>query len=44
MTGQLKISNLDLSAYIDGELDADRVRAVEDAVSRDAELAVRIAA
>ncbi len=44
MTDQLKITDLDLSAYIDGELDADRVRAVEDAVSRDAGLAARIAA
>ena len=44
MTDQLKISDLDLTAYIDGELDADRVRAVEDAVSRDAGLAARIAA
>jgi anti-sigma factor RsiW len=44
VTDQLKISDLDLTAYIDGELDADRVRAVEDAVSRDAGLAARIAA
>ncbi|HEX4177561.1 MAG TPA: hypothetical protein VHY57_03960 [Rhizomicrobium sp.] len=44
MTGQLKITDLDLTAYIDGELDADRARAVEDAVSRDAGLAARITA
>ena len=44
MTDQLKITDLDLTAYIDGELDADRVRAVEDAVSRDAGLAARVAA
>ena len=44
MTGQLKITDLDLTAYIDGELDADRMRAVEDAASRDAGLAARIAA
>lgn len=43
MTDQLKISDLDLSAYVDGELDSDRMRAVEDAVSRDAALADRIA-
>ncbi len=42
MTDQLKITDLDLTAYIDGELDADRVRAVEDAVSRDAGLAARV--
>ena len=44
MTDQLKITDLDLTAYIDGELEADRVRAVEEAVSRDASLAERIAA
>ena len=44
MTNQLKITDLDLTAYIDGELDADRVRAVEDAASRDAGLAARIEA
>jgi len=44
VTGQLKITDLDLTAYIDGELDADRVRAVEDALSRDEGLAARVAA
>lgn len=44
MTGQLKITDLDLTAYIDGELDTDRVRAVEDAALRDATVADRIAA
>jgi anti-sigma factor RsiW len=44
VTGQLKITDLDLTAYVDGELDADRVRAVEDAALRDATLADRIAA
>ena len=44
MTDQLKITDLDLTAYIDGELDPNRVRAVEDAVSRDAGLAARVAA
>lgn len=43
MTNQLKITDLDVTAYIDGELDADRGRAVEDAASRDTELAARIA-
>ena len=44
MTDQLKITDLDLTAYIDGELDADRVRAVEGALSRDEGLAARVAA
>jgi anti-sigma factor RsiW len=44
MTDQLKITDLDVTAYIDGELDAARMRAVEGAASRDAGLAARIAA
>jgi anti-sigma factor RsiW len=44
VTNQLKITDLDLTAYVDGELDADRLRAVEDAASKDAGLAARIAA
>jgi anti-sigma factor RsiW len=40
----LKITDLDLTAYIDGELDTARVRAVEDALSRDEGLAARVAA
>jgi anti-sigma factor RsiW len=44
VTDQLKITDLDVTAHIDGELDAGRVRAVEDAASRDGELAARIAA
>ena len=38
------ISDFDVHAYIDGELDAQQVRAIEDAASRDAALAARIAA
>ena len=44
MTDQLKISDLDLSAYVDGELDIDRAKAVEDAAAHDAGLAARVAA
>jgi anti-sigma factor RsiW len=44
VTNQLKITDLDITAYIDGELGADRVRAVEDAASWDAGLAARIEA
>jgi anti-sigma factor RsiW len=38
------ISDLDVHAYIDGELDAQQARAIEDAASRDSALAARIAA
>jgi anti-sigma factor RsiW len=44
VTDQLKITDLDLSAYVDDELDADRAKAVEEAAARDAGLAARIAA
>jgi anti-sigma factor RsiW len=44
VTDHLKITDLDLHAYIDGELDDDRARAVEGAAARDAALAERLAA
>jgi anti-sigma factor RsiW len=40
----VNISDLDLHAYIDGELDAVRARAIEDAAALDHDLAGRIAA
>lgn len=44
MSRIVNISDLDLHAYIDGELDAARARAIEDAASQDHDVAARIAA
>ena len=43
MTKPAKISDLDLHAYIDGELNADQARTIEEAVARSPALAVRLA-
>lgn len=44
MSKIVNIDDLDLHAYIDGELDAARARMIEDAATQDHDLAARIAA
>ena len=42
MTEPAKISDLDLHAYIDGELNADQARTIEEAAAHSPALAARI--
>jgi anti-sigma factor RsiW len=44
VSDRLKVTDLELHAYVDGELSPDRIQAVEEATARDADLGSRIAA